>query len=316
MERYIIRNEQARAYSINTNEFDAELCMLFMKEFYKYKDILDYNSWLYIITTTYYNKPHMTWYNENIYLDRYEVTNTIARRYIDSTTEGNGSSNYTCRKSTITIPRAVLLFDKNDKCRYVDVSTKLLRRLYELRVNHQFYENEKHNEVTESSREKNGVPKSNPFGTLFNNKTLIKLMKKYNIDIYDFNFVNIGKLIYTIDVSYDNKLNSICNSVLATKEETKRSYIVPIDLIPFISKNIPDLCNYNEYGRLTDAFVPEYLIKFIVENLDSIKKDLLIEDQEFQIKDIEYISIKHIINEEKEKRRAQLLEELRALDAE
>ena len=62
--------------------------------------------------------------------DKYEVTDTIAKRYIDATTESK-SSNYAMNCRIFTIPRAVLLFDKYNKCRNVEISTKLLCQLYQ-----------------------------------------------------------------------------------------------------------------------------------------------------------------------------------------
>jgi hypothetical protein len=85
-----------------------------------------------------------------------------------------------------------------------------------------------------------------------------------------------------------------------------------MDLIPFISKNIPDVSNFNQYSN----YVPESLTKFINSNINKILKDLLItEDKEPDV-EYKYVEMKKLISEEKAKRKAQLLEELRLLDAE
>lgn len=138
-----------------------------------------------------------------------------------------------------TIPRAVLLFDKYNKCRYVEISTKLLCRLYQ--------------------------------------KAILK------------HFVNIGQLIFCIDASYSSNNNSILNS----SEHVPNT--VSVEFLPFVSKNIPSISNLNEY-------------------FDNVPKDLFIEDTKQQERVFQYIEMNKLISEEKAKRKAQLLEELRMLE--
>ena len=252
MERYIIRSEESMSKPIELDMFSPELLILFMKEFYKFKDIIDYNSWIYIITTEYENKCIPILNGKQITYT-YEIHDTIAKRYIDATT--SGSSDYKSSNSTITIPRVVLLFDKNNQCRYVELSTKLLESLYKRASNT--------------------------------------------------NFVNIGHLIFAIDASYNSCLNQICSHSEST------SYKVPLELLPFISKNIPHLNNYNRFGNNP----PRHLSNFINENLSIIKEDLLIEDEKREYKHYEYIKMDKLLSAEKARRKAQLLEELRMLES-
>lgn len=256
MERYIIRSEKSMSNPIELDIFPPFLLTLFMKEFYKFKDVIDYNSWVYIITTEYENE-YIPKLNGKHIEYTYEISNSIAKRYVDATT--SGSSNYKNSNNKITIPRAVLLFDKNNHCRYVEVSTKLIQLLYEQRLS-------------------------------------------------DTNFVNIGHMIFTIDATYNSSLNQICSHSTSNSNEHK----VPLELLPFISKNIPHLCNYNKYNK----YPPRYLTDFIDKNLSNIKKDLLITDEELEYKHYEYIEINKLLSEEKARRKAQLLEELRRLESE
>ena len=240
-----------------------------MNELFKYKDEIDYNSWLYVVTSTHENK-YKPYYNkkvknnsgyytgDNCICKKYEVVDPIARRYIDATTT-NDTSNYTDYSPTITIPRTLLLVNKNNECKCIEVSTKLLKVIYEKRIK-------------------------------------------------DTCFFNLGHIIFFIDCSYSAKFNQICTDI----ETNNDSHKVPIDLISFISKNIPDVSNYNQYTN----YVPESLSTFINSSINKILKDLLITEKEEIHVYYKYIEMKKLISEEKAKRKAQLLEELRLLDSE
>lgn len=73
MERYIIRSEDSASEPFNFSKYGYEFLIMFMKEFYKYRNILDYNSWIYIITTTYNNKPIVSTHNSDL-ICNFEIT--------------------------------------------------------------------------------------------------------------------------------------------------------------------------------------------------------------------------------------------------
>ena len=281
IERYIIRSEDTQSERINYKNYSAETLFMIMKELYKFKDEIGYNSWLYIITTDFENTPVRNPNNGNIRFS-YIVNNNIARRYWDAT--HSESSNYVMNSKYYTVPRAVLLINEKNECRYIELSTNLIHRL---------------------------------------------------LNIQKSNYINLG----TIDITYDPRLNQICtvpdtksndtedrisNSVCKRRvlnvsttyvENTSTNHIdnielkVPIDLIPFISKNIPSINNYNTYSE-----PPNYITEFIKKNLEDIKKDLLIEEPKINEPTIQYVKINTLLSEEKAKRKAELLEELRKLE--
>lgn len=260
MSRYIIRSEISTdaPYCVSVyNDLCYQDYISLMNELFKYKDEIDYNSWIYVVTSTHENKYKPT-YERNEIKNKYEVVNPIARRYIDATTTNN-SSNYTHDSPTITIPRTLLLFNKKNECKCIEVSTKLLKVIYEKCIK----------------------------GTCF---------------------FNLGHIIFFIDCSYSAEFNQICTSTKTNDDSHK----VPMDLIPFISKNIPDVSNYNQYTN----YVPESLLTFINSSINKILKDLLITEKEEIHVYYKYVEMKKLISEEKAKRKAQLLEELRLLDSE
>lgn len=285
IERYIIRSEDTQSERINYKNYSAETLFMIMKELYKFKDEIGYNSWLYIITTDFENTPVRNSNNGNICFS-YIVNNNIARRYWDAT--HSESSNYVMNSKYYTVPRAVLLINEKNECRYIELSTNLIHRL---------------------------------------------------LNIQKSNYINLGRMIFAIDITYDPRLNQICtvpdtksndtedrisNSVCKRRvlnvsttyvEDTSTNHIdnielkVPIDLIPFISKNIPSINNYNTYSE-----PPNYITEFIKKNLEDIKKDLLIEEPKINEPTIQYVKINTLLSEEKAKRKAELLEELRKLE--
>lgn len=285
IERYIIRSEDTQSERINYKNYSAETLFMIMKELYKFKDEIGYNSWLYIITTDFENTPVRNPNNGNICFS-YIVNNNIARRYWDAT--HSESSNYVMNSKYYTVPRAVLLINEKNECRYIELSTNLIHRL---------------------------------------------------LNIQESNYINLGRMIFAIDITYDPRLNQICtvpdtksndtedrisNSVCKRRvlnvstayvEDTSTNHIdnielkVPIDLIPFISKNIPSINNYNIYSE-----PPNYITEFIKKNLEDIKKDLLIEEPKINEPTIQYVKINTLLSEEKAKRKAELLEELRKLE--
>lgn len=151
-----------------------------------------------------------------------------------------------------TIPRAILLFDKNNTCRYVEVSTKLLF-------------------------------------TLFKNA-------------YENHYFDLGNALFWIDNAYNPESNRLGGCW--------KGGVVPTELIPFISRNTPSLTNIKR--SLTNP--PPQLVNYIEDNLPAIKKDLMIEDEQPTPINYKYISIKDLHRNEREKRRAQLMEELRQID--
>ena len=285
IERYIIRSEDTQSERINYNNYSAEILFMIMKELYKFKDEIGYNSWLYIITTDFENTPVRNPNNGNICFS-YIVNNNIAKRYWDAT--HSESSNYVMNSKYYTVPRAVLLINEKNECRYIELSTNLIHRL---------------------------------------------------LNIQKSNYINLGRMIFAIDITYDPRLNQICTvpdtksndtedeisnsvrkrrvlNVLTTYvDDTSTNHIdnvelkVPIDLIPFISKNIPSINNYNTYSE-----PPNYITEFIKKNLEDIKKDLLIEEPKINEPTIQYVKINTLLSEEKAKRKAELLEELRKLE--
>lgn len=285
IERYIIRSEDTQSERINYKNYSAETLFMIMKELYKFKDEIGYNSWLYIITTDFENTPVRNSNNGKICFS-YIVNNNIARRYWDAT--HSESSNYVMNSKYYTVPRAVLLINEKNECRYIELSTNLIHRL---------------------------------------------------LNIQKSNYINLGRMIFAIDITYDPRLNQICtvpdtksndtedrisNSVCKRRvlnvsttyvEDTSTNHIdnielkVPIDLIPFISKNIPSINNYNTYSE-----PPNYITEFIKKNLEDIKKDLLIEEPKINEPTIQYVKINTLLSEEKAKRKAELLEELRKLE--
>jgi len=252
-QRYIIRNEKS---STTTLSFDESMDFVkdMMTELFDYRDEIGYNSWIYVITTTFTNSYKPT-YNPNSKKmnPNYEIVNQIARRYIDAT-NGNSNSNYTTSNETIEIPRTIILINENLTARCVEVNTKLLKQIWEL-------------------------------------------SQKATSHWY-----NLGHLLFEIDSSYNPERNTILGN---------DSCKVPIDLLPFISKNIPDITNYNKYTNKP----PNYLIKFIDQHLEEIKADLLIIEPVEETHEIKYIKLKSIQDEVKLKRIAQLEEELRKLKA-
>ena len=232
-------------------EMTYEETILLMRELFKYRDVIDYTSYIYIITTTHKNKLRIKYEpsNNNICGHGYEITNILAKRYMDATIS-NDDQYATSSESTI-IPRAILLFDKNNTCRYVEVSMKLLSILFK---------------------------------------------KAYRSHYFD-----LGNTLFWIDASYDSTNNKI---------HYPAAGVVPVELIPFISRNTPSLDNI----KRTICTPPPQLLEYIEENLSAIKQDLMIEDEPIPPINYKYISIKNLHRTEREKRRAQLMEELRQID--
>lgn len=257
--RYIIRSENTQSDLTELNIYDADTLFMIMKELYKFKDEIGYNSWLYIITTNYENTPIWKTGNCNISFS-YTVNNNIARRYWDATNDN--SSDYRTSSKYYTVPRAVLLINEKNECRYVELSTKLINKLMKI--------------------------------------------KQKDEDGY---YINLGRIIFAIDATYQSSLNQI---IYWKSDNAGNDFKVPIDLIPFISKNIPSITNYNIY----ETTAPIHIKQFIETNLEDIKKDLLIEEPKTILPSIQYIKINTLISEEKAKRKAELLEELRKLDEE
>lgn len=145
MIRYIIRSEETfqetRKYSYingpSMSTISYENIPQLIEELYQYKDIIDYNSWICIITETVDNQFITSYnldnsYNLNI-KSTYSINDNQARRYIDATT--TGTSIYTTMDPKFTYPKSVLLFDKNNNCRLINIQTKLLKNLYEHTIN-------------------------------------------------------------------------------------------------------------------------------------------------------------------------------------
>lgn len=257
LERYIIRSEVS--CEVSTRKIpvspDDNIYIPLMQALYDYKDVVDYDSWLYIVTSTHANTPKQTLNPiDNAITTSYTISSVNAKRYVDAT-NGSMSSTYMSNQPNITIPRAVLLFDKNNTCRFIEVSDKLKAQLM---------------------------------------KSVVK-------DSY---FVNLGRMIYNIDASFsatENKLKLNGNGIIPS---------LPIDLLPFISKNIPDVSNWNNY----DNTVPEHLTNFIERNFNMITKDLLIERPIIEYPTITYVSIKSINDKARKDRIAMLRDELRQLE--
>ena len=103
-----------------------------IEELYQYKDIIDYNSWICIITETVDNQFISSYdinaANNLVIKSTYSINDNQARRYIDATT--TSTSTYTTNDPKFTYPKCALLFDKNNNCRLINIQTKLLKELY------------------------------------------------------------------------------------------------------------------------------------------------------------------------------------------
>lgn len=145
MIRDIIRSEETfqetrkwdRSYYPNMNTISDEYIPQLIEELYQYKDIIDYNSWICIITETVDNQFISSYdINNSNTLNiksTYSINDNQARRYIDATT--TSTSAYTTSDPKFTYPKCALLFDKNNNCRLINIQTKLLKELYEHSIN-------------------------------------------------------------------------------------------------------------------------------------------------------------------------------------
>lgn len=264
-ERYIIRSEDSMNKILDWGKIkNTPACYNYaiplIKELYKYKDEIDYNSWLYVVTTTYENTPK----NDPVTLcHSYEITNPTARRYKETIT--GGTITYTTDESTILVPRAVLLFNGKNECKHIEFSLKLLSQI---------------------------------------------------MDFKKGNFFNLGSVVYLIDSTYDSTSNSILHyEVQPTSSWNGKSWIemntIPVDLVRFISKNIPSVNNYNTYPMYLP---PKYIRDYINEHLNDIIEDLKLDDIPIiKYPSIHYIPKQQIDNDVRKAKINILINELRSL---
>lgn len=146
----------------------------------------------------------------------------------------------------------------------------------------------------------------------------INLSEEFILELakYGPNFVNLGRMIFAIDATYDPVHRQICNNYLDIKNNNSdiTKYLkedlpckIPIDLIPFISVKYPDPCCY---GYITAP--PNNVINFICNNLDDIKKDL--KSMSPTGTSIKYITKREARMNNIAKRKGELLEELDKLN--
>lgn len=138
---------------------------------------------------------------------------------------------------------------------------------------------------------------NNIYRVNINKKLLRKMFCCYGPSNVPYKFFNIGLLTFIIDYTYDNM---------------KEIYKIPNHLLPFISKYTPDLSCIPTY----DSKRMQYFEEYMNTNLNKIKQDLNIIDEQIDYPQLKYVSNQDILKSKKEKRRAELLAELKALDNE
>lgn len=271
MQRYIVRCDKSmeKPLDFNSNKIEGynyirpeyNIFNALMEEFFKYKDVLGYNSVLCIIAEEYKNispviekdKCNPSSYKFNRFTRHPAIMNYMNNNklYDNETIVEIVNEEYEY------IPKEVLLIDKNNTIRHIEISNnKLLRSL--------FHE---------------------------------------SIQYKDLWFTNIGSLIFQMDVSYNANENS-CYYYGQ----------IPIEYLSLISKNTPHVECYTTKSQFERHV--KHIYNFINDNLDEIKKDLGITISSRIVPEFKYISKKDLLQIEKEKRRAQLLAELKKLDEE
>lgn len=193
------------------NDYPVTLLSRLMKELFPYREIIGYNSWIYIITTGF-----------------------EYRKFSDTTISINDERGYEYYHGPYTdcyrngIIRATLLIDENRDCYQIDLSRGLI---YEL-------------------------------------------MK------YGPNYINLGRMIFVIDATFNPKNNQIC---MTNKNDA--DYKIAKEFIPFISLDRP----ISDITGIYCLRPPQHIINFIRENIELIKVDLSIDHSIYPKVTIKYV---------------------------
>ena len=129
--------------------------------------------------------------------------------------------------------------------------------------------------------------------------------------------INLGQIVFEIDYNYSPEYKAL-------KYRESYKIIVPDGLISFISKTQPKLSNapriikhaYFDASLINTCPIHKAAINYVKEHIDEILTDAGVADEPEPSIEIKYISRKESALRAKERRRAELLEELRKLNEE
>ena len=300
--RYIIRSEESFKQTDNLNYITSKDIVnlpnpddipLLIKELYPYKDIIDYNSLLCFIVKTVKNERSMSYSTERITTSKCRSSGNHCQRLI------NPNQYRAETDALINIETKYTIVDKAASKYAIDTDALEIRgyadEMYSFPVCVLLFD--KNNECQKLN---------------ISNKALGKL---FNISDrcdteFDARVYNLGRLIWYLDFGFQSKDNTI------------DGYAIEEKYIDFFSVNRPSINGINEYASCIcddwnclypSSVLPKHMKLWLNENIDYIRKDIgITEDEETPIQ-IKYVKQEEIENNSKRHEINTLLEQLRIL---